>query len=337
MQAGLNRSHGIDRFAAPRMSASPAFRYYAPSRVRHGRMNLPMTRLLPIARLAFLLAFIVLAATSCGRWGKKDDPLETLPVDSLYAEAKSALVKGNVARAQRYYQRLVARFPYGPYTEQSQLELAYAYYKGDKPEDATSVVNRFIRTYPAHQHIEYAYYLRGLINANRSDGSLLRIARLDPTQREQTSLRQAFNDFNDMLQRYPNSRYGNDVRARMVHLRNQMARHDLNVAVFYLGRRAWVAAANRSKHLLEQFPQSAYDADALAVMSESYVRLGQGTLASDARRVLELNYPDHPYLRGNWPAERSWWKKLSPFGADQRSYYGDLRAEVGAPALDHHG
>lgn len=290
-----------------------------------------MTRFTGIARLICLLALVFLIA-SCGRWGKKEDPLETMSVETLYSQARVSLQKGNYSRAQRYYQRLVARFPYGPYSEQAQIELAYSYYKANKPEEATSAVNRFVRTYPAHEHIAYLYYLRGLINADRHEGAMLRIARLDPTQREQVSLRQAFNDFNDLIQRYPNSRYAADARAKMVHLRNQMARHDLNVAVFYLGRRAWVAAANRSKYVLEQYPQSVYDADALAVMSEAYRRLGKDTLAADSRRVLETNYPDHPYMRGDWPAQRTWWRKLTPFGSDKRTYYGDSRAEVAEPA-----
>ncbi len=282
-----------------------------------------MTHLSGIARIALLLG-LVLLLTSCGRWGKRQDPTETLPLEQLYAQAKMSLEKGNLSRAQRYYQRLIARFPYGPYTEQSQIELAYAYYKANKPEDATSAINRFIRTYPAHSHIEYMYYLRGLVNFDRHEGMVLRIARLDPTQREQVSLQQSFNDFNDLVQRYPASRYAPEARNKMVHLRNQMARHDLNVAVFYLERRAWVAAINRSQHLIEQYPQSIYNADALAVMSESYARLNQDTLARDARRVLELNYPGHPYLQGSWPSERAWWRKLTPFGSDRRTYYGDL-------------
>ncbi len=283
-----------------------------------------MTRRTGIARLAILLALVALLA-ACGRWGKREDPLETLPLEALYSQAKGALEKGNLSRAQRAYQRLIARFPYGAYTEQAQIELAYAYYKSNKPEDATSAVNRFIRTYPAHSHIDYVYYLRGLINFDRQEGMVLRVARLDPTQREQVSLQQAFNDFNDLIQRFPQSRYVPDSRIKMMHLRDQMARHDLNVAVFYLERRAWVAAANRGRHLIEKYPQTAYTADALAVMSEAYARLQQESLAVDARRVLELNFPDHPYLQGSWPSERSWWRKLTPVGSDKRSYYGDLR------------
>ena len=286
-----------------------------------------MTRRSGIARFAILLALVALLS-ACGRWGKREDPLETLPLEQLYMQAKGSLEKGNVSRAQRVYQRLIARFPYGPYSEQAQIELAYAYFKGNKPEDATSVVNRFIRTYPAHPKVDYVYYLRGLINFDRHEGMVIRMARLDPTQREQVSLQQSFNDFNDLIQRFPDSRYAAAARAKMVHLRNKMARHDLNVAVFYLERRAWVAAANRSRHLIEQYPQNIYSADALAVLSESYARLQQDTLARDARRVLETNFPDHPYLRGDWPSERSWWRKLTPFGSDKRSYYGDQHAST---------
>ena len=135
------------------MSRRAAMGYYDPLRVPHGITELSMTRFNGIARLAILLA-LALLLSSCGRWGKREDVLETLPLEGLYAEAKKALEYGNHSRAQRYYQRLIARFPYGPYTEQAQIELAYAYYKGNKPEDATSTISRFVRTYPAHPYID---------------------------------------------------------------------------------------------------------------------------------------------------------------------------------------
>ncbi|MBB5208989.1 outer membrane protein assembly factor BamD [Chiayiivirga flava] len=273
-----------------------------------------MTRHTGLLRLAILFV-VVLALAGCSRfkWFQKDDPLETLPVDQLYDTGKTALENGNLSRARRYYQRLIARFPYGPYTEQAQLELAYAQYKGSNPEDATSTVNRFIRTYPTHPHIDYAYYLKALINFNRENAFLDRIARIDMTQRDQGAPRQAFNDFAELINRYPNSIYAPDARQRMVHLRNLMARHEINVATYYLRRGAWVAAANRGQYILEHYPQSMHDADALAVMTESYRRLGQDTLAADTRRVLELNHPEHPYLRGDWPEKRSLFKRLWPF------------------------
>lgn len=262
-----------------------------------------------------LLIVVALAFTGCSRlkWFSKEEPTETLPVEAMYEEAKGSLAGGNLARAKRFYGRLIARFPYGPYTEQAQLEMAYAHYKAGDSEDATSAIDRFIRTYPTNRHIDYAYYLRALINFNRENAFLERFARLDMTQRDQGAPRQSFNDFGELIRRYPNSRYAPDARQRMVHLRNLMGRHEINVAKYYLRRGAWVAASARAQYLLEHYPQSMHDGDALAIMAESYTRLGQDTLATDARRVLELNHPEHGYLHGDWPAERSLWKKIWPF------------------------
>jgi outer membrane protein assembly factor BamD len=278
----------------------------------------PMIRHSGLFRLTLLL-LLALAATGCSRfkWFDKEDPLETLPVEGMYAEAKQSLVRGNVTRAKRYYSRLVARFPYGPYTEQSQLELAYAHYKAGDSEDASSAIDRFIRTYPTHPHIDYAYYLKALINFNRENAFLERLARLDMTQRDQGAPRQSFTDFGELLRRYPNSRYAPDARQRMVHLRNLMARHEINVGKFYLRRHAWVAAAARGQYVVEHYPQSMHDGDALAMMAESYRQLGQDKLAGDTRRVLELNHPDHAYLSGDWPEKRSLFQRIWPFDEER--------------------
>ncbi|HET6603634.1 MAG TPA: outer membrane protein assembly factor BamD [Xanthomonadaceae bacterium] len=281
-----------------------------------------MHRIAPSLRfLALLLALTLVAGCKGGLGGlfKKDnDPLETLPVEEMYAEAKGSLQRGNVERAERYYRRLVGRFPYGPYTEQSQLELAYAQFKGKDYDDASSTINRFIRTYPTHRHIDYAYYLRGVINFRRDLTVFDRLARLDATRRDLGNLRQSFNDFAELIRRYPNSRYAPDARQRMVYLRNQLARYEINVAQYYLQRRAYVAAINRAKHLMENYPESAYVGDSLAVMTLSYERLGQDDLAADARRVLELNHPQHPYFAGGWPRERAWWRKLVPLSGEEQ-------------------
>lgn len=264
-----------------------------------------------------LFCLIALLLAGCGRFNR-EDPLETLPVEELYADAKQSLERGNTARAERYYKRLIARFPFGPYTEQSQLELAYTFYRGRQPEEATSAVNRFIRTYPTHPHIEYAFYLRGLINFDRERTAFTRLGGLDMTRRDQGAPRQSFNDFAELIQRYPNGRYAADARQRMVYLRNQLARYEINVATYYLGRRAYVGAVERAKYLLENYPQSEFTGDALAVMAESYRQLGQSTLEADARRVLELNHPDHAYFQGGWPREQAKWKQLIPFMGETR-------------------
>jgi len=270
-----------------------------------------------LLRLLALIT-VLLLASGCGRFFDREDPLETLDVARLYDEAKGSLRTGNTARAERYYKRLIARFPFGPYTEQAQLELAYAQFKGAKGEEALSTLNRFIKTYPTHQHIAYAYYLRGVVNFDTGSPLLDRLARIDATQRDQSSLRQSFNDFADLIRRFPDSRYTADARQRMVHVRNQLARHEINVAKYYLRRGVWIGAAKRGQYIIEFYPQSAYQSDALAVMVESYRRLGQETLAADAERVLRANDPEHAYFSGDWPTQRAWWRKLIPLGDNTR-------------------
>ncbi|MFC4726817.1 outer membrane protein assembly factor BamD [Coralloluteibacterium thermophilus] len=278
-----------------------------------------MTRLFGFSRFALLVlvALTLALGAGCSRFGKKEPETETLDVAPLYEAANQSLRDGNWNRAALYYRRLIARFPYGEYTEQAQLDLAYAQYKANNFDDATSTIDRFIRTYPAHRHIDYAYYLRGLVNFDRDNAFLERIARLDMSQRDQASPRQSFNDFLLLVQRYPDSRYAPDARQRMIHLRNELARHDLNVGLYYLDRGAYVAAANRGKQLLENYPRSMHDGDAIALMGEAYTRLGEQALAADSRRVLEANHPDHPWLAGRWPERGGLWRSLVPFSGER--------------------
>ncbi|MGH8171779.1 MAG: outer membrane protein assembly factor BamD [Rhodanobacteraceae bacterium] len=265
-----------------------------------------------LARIALVGLFVALAGCSLFNRGKRGEPMDTLPVDQLYQQGVNALDAGNNDFAARSFERLIARFPFGPYTEQSQINLAYAQYKDDKPDDAYSTVNRFIKTYPTHKHIDYAYYLRGLINFNRSAGFLERYVGLDMSKRDQANLRQSFDDFGALISRYPNSRYAEDARQRMIFLRNMMASSELHVAMFYLRRNAYVAASNRAKSIVETYPQSPQAGDALAIMVISYKQLGQDKLSEDADRVLKLNYPQHPYLSGDFPKYRSWMWKMVP-------------------------
>jgi len=270
---------------------------------------------------ALLILALVLGLGGCktiGHWlgAEKADATETLPLEELYAKARERLHKGDYNEAERYYTRLVARFPFGPYTEQAQLELAFAQLRNGKPEDATSTIDRFIRTYPRHPHIDYAYYLKGVINFDRDTTVFTRVLRLDVSARDLGAPMQSINDFNEVIRRYPNSVYAVDARQRIVYLRNMLARHEMAVALYYYRRGAWVSSANRAKYLVENYPQSEYQADAVALMAASYEHLGQATLAGDARRVLEKNYPDHPYLSGHWPRRKGLWRQLNPFSGE---------------------
>jgi outer membrane protein assembly factor BamD len=194
------------------------------------------------------------------------------------------------------------------------VETAYAQYKAGSNDDAISTIDRFIRTYPTHRNTVYMYYLRGLVDSNRDTIFLQRVWKLDPSRRDLATPMQAYNDFKTVAERYPSSRYAVDARQRMTALRDMFAHHELETALYYLRRGAYVAAIDRATYLLDTYPQAASQNDAVAVLAEAYTRLGNQTLAADAKRVLQQNDPNHPWLRGDWPHYPSKLRTLNPFG-----------------------
>ena len=273
----------------------------------------------PLARTLLLLLIVVFAGSGCARMGKmfkKESQNEGLPVETLYDKAHGQMERGNYGSAEETFKRLIAQYPYGPYAEQALMETAYAQYKSGKNDEAVSSVDRFLRTYPTQKNVPCIYYLRGLANQARNTVFLQKVFALDMAGRDLAAPMQAYSDFGLVVERYGNSRYAADARERMVFLRNQFARHELNTSVYYLRRGAWVAAADRAKYLLETYPQSEYQHDAVAVLAETYTRLGNTTLADDAKRVLLQNDPQHPWLQGGWPKNPSVFQRLNPFARE---------------------
>jgi len=283
---------------------------------------MPMTQRSPLIRPLLVLALaLVLTTTGCaGVKGmfKDKDKNEGLPVSQLYDRAHELMERGNWSSASQTFTRLIAQYPYGAYTEQALMEQAYAQYKAGLHDDAVSSIDRFIRTYPTHKNIAYMYYLRGLSNMARNTVFLSKAFKLDMSNRDLQSPQQAYNDFSTVATRYPNSAYSADARQRMVFLRNEFARFELNTGLYYLRRGAWVSAADRGTYLLETYPQSEYQNDAVALLAESYTRMGNTALAADARRVLEQNDPKHPWLSGQWPKGSGFIARLNPFAGDYK-------------------
>jgi outer membrane protein assembly factor BamD len=276
------------------------------------------TRFTASARLFVLMLAIAITGTGCGKIFKRDkDNAEGQPVEVLYEKAHGAMANGNWARAETTFRQLIAQYPYGPYTEQALMETAYAQYKAGKMDDAVSTIDRFIRTYPTQRNIPYMYYLRGLANSGRDTVFLQKVWSLDASRRDLSTPMQGYSDLNTVAERYPNSRYAADARKRMMALRDQFAQHELDSAVYYLRRKAWVSAASRARYLLETYPQSIHQYDAVAVLAEAYTHLGNETLANDAKRVLELNDPQHPWLAGKWPDYPWMIRKLNPFAGEK--------------------
>ena len=267
--------------------------------------------------LVLLAALLLSGCGSIKKMFKSSDPNEGLPVAQLYDKGHVQMAKGDWSDAILIYKRLVAQYPYGPYTEQALIETAYAQFKSGQNDDAISTIDRFIRTYPTHRNIACLYYLRGLVNSNRDTVFLQKVWSLDASRRDLSTPEQAYNDFRIVADRYASSRYAADARERMSALRDMFARHELDVALYYLRRGAYVAAANRASDVLETYPGTANQNDAVAVMAEAYTKLGNKALADDARRVLEKNAPQHPWLRGDWPDYPSHFRRLNPFAGEQ--------------------
>ena len=255
-----------------------------------------------------LALILLLAVTACSSTPGKDvDKVE--PVETMYADAMDELNSGAYEKAVKAFDKLQSRYPYGRYAQQAQLETAYAYFKQNEPESALAATQRFIKQYPNNPHVDYAYYLKGLISFNEDLGLLGAIVDKDLSERDPKAARDAFASFKDLVTRFPNSEYAADSRMRMRYLINALAQYEIHVARYYLRRGAFVAAANRAKGVLNDYPQTPSTIDALQIMVRAYGALGMQDLRDDAQRVLDQNTK----LRGiasevRQQSEKSWWQ-----------------------------
>ena len=247
-----------------------------------------------LGKLATIL-IIALLVQSCALFTKVDET-EGWSAQKLYTEGKEKVREGDYETAIRYFETLQGRYPFGRFAQQAQLELAYAYYRYDEPDAAIATLDRFIRTYPRNPFVDYAYYLKGLVNFNRAASLLDRFVPRDPTRTDTTTARQSFDDFSELVRRFPESKYSVDAQQRMLFLRNNLAVYEINVADYYMRRGAYIAAANRGKYVLENFSLSPSTEDALAIMAYAYIEMDLFQLAEDAARVLRLNYPYSEHL-----------------------------------------
>jgi len=270
-------------------------------------------------RLLILFCCATLSLGGCSWWKSRisENEPKHWTVEHYYDEAKSALDRKDYEEAIKLFEGLEARYPYGPYSEQAQLEVAYAYYKYGEPQSAVNAADRFIRLHPTHPAVDYAYYLKGLAHFNTKRNLIDRLGgEPDLSDRDPGAARKAFEAFQDLVTRFPESRYAADARQRMVYLLNALARHDLRVARFYVERKAYVAAINRCKHVVENYQNAPAVEDALGLMMQTYRTMGLPELAADAERVLRTNFPNSAYLSGTGQvADKGghwWW----PFGGD---------------------
>lgn len=238
--------------------------------------------------------FVVMLATAlfsgCAMFNKSEDNQDAWPASRFYEEGQQAMSIGDYKRAVEYFENLVARHPFGVYAQQAQLDIAYAYYKFEEPESSIAAADQFIKLYPRHERVDYAYYIKGLARFPKEDYFEQKFS-LDPAQRDPRAVQESFQYFSELVQRFPASPYTADAAQRMIYLRNTLARGELYTAEFYMKKAAYVAAAGRAKYIIEHYDQTPSVPDALVLMAEAYDKLGVNDLAADARRVLALNFP----------------------------------------------
>jgi outer membrane protein assembly factor BamD len=250
--------------------------------------------------LKYTLLVIVLAGlAACSGNDELPDIAADTGEQQIYEDARRYATNRNFDLAVRSLQLLESRYPFGKYAEQAQLELIYAHYGAYEHEAAVEAADRFIRLHPQHPNVDYAYYMKGLSAYTGNEDIFSRFVPTDKTKRDTNHAKEAFAEFSQLVSRFPDSPYAADAKARMVSLRNLLARHEINVANYYFRRGAYLAAANRGRYVVEHFQRTPAVPDGLAVMAQGYLLLGMEDLAQDSIQVLSMNYPDHPSIDKN--------------------------------------
>lgn len=256
---------------------------------------------------SFILT-LILALSGCGLLPDQIDETADWSASKLYSEAKNAMGDGTYDKAIKYFEKLEARFPYGRYAQQAQLEVAYAYYRQFEPASAIAACERFIRLHPNHPNVDYAYYLKGLASFNEDQGLLGYISDQDLSERDPRAARDSFEAFRELITKFPDSRYTPDATARMKYLVNALASHEVHVARHYMNRGAYVAAVNRAQHAIKTYADAPTNEEALFIMVLAYDKLGMNDLRDDTERVMKKNFPKSEYYARGLDRPEPWWK-----------------------------
>ena len=239
--------------------------------------------------------FISAALVGCASTTDEEVP-ETLSEAEMYKMATQSIDSGQYDDAIKTLRTLESRYPFGSFAEQSQLDIIYAYFMNYEPEAVRAAADRFLRLHPNHPNADYALYMKGLASNTSAMGLLERYLPLDYTKRDPGQARQSFGEFSELLNRYPDSRYAPDARQRMVALRNRLAAYEIHAANYYMKRKAYVAATNRGRYVVENLQKTPAVPEALAIMVEGYQRMGLIEPANEALEVLRLNFPESDAL-----------------------------------------
>ena len=263
--------------------------------------------------LAALAAAALAVSVACSSLSKEDETTGW-SAQRLYGEAKDAMASREWQKAIKYLEKLEARYPYGRYAQQAQLEVAYANWKDGERASAIAAADRFIKLYPNHPNVDYAWYLKGLVNFYELQGVLSWLTTPDMSDRDPKAARDAYFAFKEVVTRFPESRYAEDSKARMRFLVNALASNEVYVARYYMKRGAFLAAANRAQYAVEHYPQAPAVEEAMAILVKAYDQLGLSDLRDSANRVLMKNFPNTEWLKSGGPKKKKvpWWRLWDP-------------------------
>ena len=267
------------------------------------------SRLISLVLCLVLYACILLLAGCAGSEGTKDDT-DIWSEAKLYSEATDKLNDADFAKCGKYFEKLEARFPFGPYSQQAQINSAYCYWKAQETAQALVAVDRFIKLHQGSPSLDYAYYLKGMITFNDDLGWLGKFTGQDLSERDPKAAKEAFESFKVVVDRFPDSKYAPDSLDRMRYIVNSLAEADINVARFYYQRGAYLASANRAQLVIRDYDRAPAVEEALYLLVKSYDKLGMTDLSNDALRVLQLNFPDSQMMLTGQRVikERKWWQ-----------------------------
>ena len=253
-------------------------------------------------KILLLNIMMVIILSSCSYIEKaleEPDPTINMSAAEIYVEGKDFLDAQDFINAIRLFELLEARYPFGTYSTQSMLDLAYANYAADLKDESIVEANRFIRLYPNHPNVDYAYYLRALANFDKGSNFFTRLVGYNQSKYDVTKVKQSFNDFLLVINKFPKSKYAKDSRNRLLYLKNTMAEHELHIAEYYNKRFAHVASIERIKYLLKNYGGTPSTERALNLLVHSYNKLEIYDLAHDSARVLLKNYPEYKLVSSN--------------------------------------
>ena len=259
------------------------------------KLTLNTMKTIKIAILCCLTLFIYACAST------SPDPADMFPgksANTLYVEGQNFMLKGHYNDAVSRFETFDVKYPFSQHAQQVVLDLIYSYYKQDDTASALATADRFIHLYPRSKNVDYAYYMRGLLNFNEGHGFFEKYFRVDFATRDLTALHSAYNDFNQLVRLFPRSKYAADARLRMIYIRNLFARHVLEVSKFYYKRQMYVASADRANEVILHYQQTPSIPEALSIMVKSYRKLGADTAANKTLSVLKLNFPDSKFAKG---------------------------------------